>query len=52
MPSYGTPVRGGGGSGMAAESSGGGGDLQALARELLDRHRSGVKLEQPPPHSR
>lgn len=41
-------------SGMA-ESSAGGGDLQALARELLDRHRSGVKPEQPPPpppHSR
>ncbi|PWZ06820.1 LOB domain-containing protein 18 [Zea mays] len=49
---YGAPVRPGGG--MAAESSGGGsGDLQSLARELLDRHRSGgVKLEPPPPHSR
>ncbi|KAF8683517.1 hypothetical protein HU200_044430 [Digitaria exilis] len=53
---YGAPARGGPG---IAESSGGGGggDLQALARELLDRHRSGgVKLEhpppQPPPHSR
>jgi hypothetical protein len=50
---YGAPVRGGPG---VAESSGGGGDLQALARELLDRHRSGgVKLEHtppPPPHSR
>ncbi|KAL6648462.1 hypothetical protein ACP70R_012686 [Stipagrostis hirtigluma subsp. patula] len=44
---YGASVRGGG-SGMA-ESSGGGGDLQALARELQDRHRSGVKLEHPPP---
>jgi LOB domain-containing protein 18 len=48
--SYGASV------GMAESSSGGGGgDLQALARELLDRHRSGVKLESPPPpppHSR
>ncbi|CAN6295781.1 unnamed protein product [Urochloa humidicola] len=52
---YGAPPVRGGGSGVA-ESSGGGGDLQALARELLGRHRSGgVKLEhQPPlpPHSR
>lgn len=49
---YGVSVRGG--SGMAESSSAaGGGDLQALARELLDRHRSGVKLESPPPpHSR
>ncbi|XP_062209183.1 LOB domain-containing protein 30-like [Phragmites australis] len=50
--SYGTSVRGG--SGMA-DSSAGGGDLQALARELLDRHRSGIKFEPPPPpppHSR
>uniref|UniRef100_A0A0D9VRV5 LOB domain-containing protein n=1 Tax=Leersia perrieri TaxID=77586 RepID=A0A0D9VRV5_9ORYZ len=57
-PSYGTPsVARAAPSGMPAESSeggGGGGDLQALARELLDRHRSAVKLEQPPlpPHSR
>ncbi|CAN6290042.1 unnamed protein product [Urochloa humidicola] len=47
------PVRGGS---AVAESSGGGGDLQALARELLGRHRSGgVKIEHPPPlppHSR
>ncbi|XP_062213499.1 LOB domain-containing protein 18-like [Phragmites australis] len=51
--SYVTSVRGSGSD--MAESSGGGGDLQALARELLDRHRSGVKLEKPPPpppHSR
>ncbi|CAL4938514.1 unnamed protein product [Urochloa decumbens] len=52
---YGAPPVRGGGSGVA-ESSGGGGDLQALARELLDRHRSGgVKIEHPPPlppHSR
>ncbi|RLN18244.1 LOB domain-containing protein 30-like [Panicum miliaceum] len=51
---YGAPVRGG--SGMAETSGAGGGDLQALARELVDRHRSGgVKLEHPPPpppHSR
>lgn len=50
---YGASVRGG--PGMAETSSAaGGGDLQALARELLDRHRSGVKLESPPPppHSR
>ncbi|CAD6202899.1 unnamed protein product [Miscanthus lutarioriparius] len=54
---YGAPVRPGGGPGMAESSGGGGGggdDLQSLAGELLDRHRSGgVKLEQPPPpHSR
>ncbi|KAJ1297971.1 hypothetical protein BS78_01G418800 [Paspalum vaginatum] len=57
---YGAPVVRGG-AGMAESSGGaggGGGDLQALARELLDRHGSsgGVKLEHPqpppPPHSR
>ncbi|TVU47744.1 hypothetical protein EJB05_07353, partial [Eragrostis curvula] len=52
--SYGGASVRGGGPGMAESSGGGGGDLQALARELLDRHRSGVKLESPPPppHSR
>lgn len=55
---YGAPGSRIGGSGIAESSGGGGGgDLQALARELLDRHRSGgVKLEHPPPqlppHSR
>lgn len=58
QPSYATLARAPSGMTAAAESSGGGGgggggDLQALARELLDRHRSAVKLEQPPPpHSR
>ncbi|PWZ57252.1 NADP-dependent malic enzyme [Zea mays] len=47
----GASVRPGGGPGMAESS--GGDELQSLARELLDRHRSGgVKLEHPPPHSR
>ncbi|KAG8074253.1 hypothetical protein GUJ93_ZPchr0006g43019 [Zizania palustris] len=50
---YGTPGRTS--SGMPDSSAGGsGGDLQALARELLDRHgRSAVKHEHTPqPHSR
>ncbi|KAF0913347.1 hypothetical protein E2562_022152 [Oryza meyeriana var. granulata] len=54
QPSYGTPARVTSGMPESSGGGGGGGDLQALARELLDRHRSAVKLEQPPPppHSR
>lgn len=57
QPSYGAMApRGASSSSMAGGSSSGGGDLQTLARELLDRHgRSGVKPElqpPPPPHPR
>ena len=49
QPSYGAPLPRGSSS-MTERSVGGSGDLQALARELLDRHgRSGVKPELPPP---
>lgn len=55
QPSYGAMAHRGGSSSMA-EGSVGSGDLQTLARELLDRHgRSGVKPElqpPPPPHPR
>lgn len=58
QPPYGAMAPRGGSSSSMAEGSagGGGGDLQTLARELLDRHgRSGVKPElqpPPPPHPR
>ncbi|KAG8096798.1 hypothetical protein GUJ93_ZPchr0013g34151 [Zizania palustris] len=57
QPTYGTPARAPSGVPESSAGGGGGGDLQALARELLDRHgRSAVKHEQqpppPPPHSR
>jgi hypothetical protein len=47
--SYGAPAPRGSTS-MAEGSAGGSGDLQSLARELLDRHgRGGIKPELPPP---
>jgi hypothetical protein len=48
--SYGGPAPRGSSSMAEGSAGGGSGDLQALARELLDRHgRAGVKPELPPP---